>query len=132
MMIDIVGAQHDPGELLKKICFFVSDAVRSDHADCGSALAIDDLAKDFSDQFEGFFPGPTYSYGSLAGLTPFYLYIRDTATDLPMARYYYGAPTYGCYSYYGCYGYGWPSFYGGYCGWPTTGVAPSGAYSPGW
>jgi hypothetical protein len=35
-------------------------------------------------------PGPTYSY-NLPGLTPFYLYIRDTATDLPMVRYYYGA-----------------------------------------
>jgi hypothetical protein len=31
---------------------------------------------------DGFIPGPTYAY----------LYIRDTATDLPMARYYYGAP----------------------------------------
>jgi hypothetical protein len=41
-------------------------------------------------QIEGFFPGPTYSYG-LPGWTPFYLYIRDTATDLPMIRYYYGA-----------------------------------------
>jgi hypothetical protein len=40
---------------------------------------------------EGFFPGPTYSYTTLPGWTPFYLYIRDTATDLPMARYYYGA-----------------------------------------
>ena len=30
---------------------------------------------------DGFIPGPTYAY----------LYIRDTATDLPMARYYYGA-----------------------------------------
>ena len=39
---------------------------------------------------DGFFPGPTYSYAHL-GQTPFYLYIRDTATDLPMARYYYGA-----------------------------------------
>jgi hypothetical protein len=43
---------------------------------------------------EGFFPGPTYSYGPAAnnvpGWTPFYLYIRDTATDLPMTRYYYG------------------------------------------
>jgi hypothetical protein len=42
-------------------------------------------------QIDGFFPGPTYSYSHL-GQTPFYLYIRDTATDLPMARYYYGAP----------------------------------------
>ena len=41
---------------------------------------------------EGFFPGPTYSYESSPGRTPFNLYIRDTATDLPMARYYYGAP----------------------------------------
>jgi hypothetical protein len=39
---------------------------------------------------EGFFPGPTYSYEKLPGWTPFYLYIRDTATDLPMVRYYYG------------------------------------------
>jgi len=42
-------------------------------------------------QIEGFFPGPTYSYDKLSGRTPFYLYIRDTATDLPMVRYYYGA-----------------------------------------
>jgi Bacterial alpha-L-rhamnosidase 6 hairpin glycosidase domain len=40
-------------------------------------------------QIEGFFPGPTYSY-SLPGFIPYYLYIRDTATDLPMVRYYYG------------------------------------------
>jgi hypothetical protein len=40
---------------------------------------------------EGFFPGPTYSYDKLPGWAPFYLYIRDTATDLPMARYYFGA-----------------------------------------
>jgi hypothetical protein len=42
-------------------------------------------------QVEGFYPGPTYSYHHLSGWTPFYIYIRDTATDLPMARYYYGA-----------------------------------------
>jgi hypothetical protein len=41
---------------------------------------------------EGFFPGPTYSYERAPGRTPFNLYIRDTATDLPMARYYYGTP----------------------------------------
>jgi hypothetical protein len=41
---------------------------------------------------EGFYPGPTYSYEKLPGWTPFYLYIRDTATDLPMVRYYYGTP----------------------------------------
>jgi hypothetical protein len=41
---------------------------------------------------EGFFPGPTYSYSHIPGWTPFYLYTRDNATDLPMARYYYGAP----------------------------------------
>jgi hypothetical protein len=40
---------------------------------------------------DGFFPGPTYSY-DLPGKTPFYLYIRDSATILPAARYYYGAP----------------------------------------
>jgi hypothetical protein len=40
---------------------------------------------------EGFFPGPTYSYEKLPGWTPFYFYVRDTATDVPMARYYYGA-----------------------------------------
>jgi len=43
-------------------------------------------------QIEGFYPGPTYSYARLPGWTPFYLYIRDTATDLPMVRYYYGTP----------------------------------------
>ncbi|MBV9577527.1 MAG: hypothetical protein JO057_02935 [Chloroflexi bacterium] len=32
---------------------------------------------------EGFYPGPTYSFVKM--------YIRDTATDLPMVRYYYGA-----------------------------------------
>jgi hypothetical protein len=43
-------------------------------------------------QIEGFFPGPTYSYQKLPGWTPFYFYIRDSATDVPMARYYYGVP----------------------------------------
>ena len=43
-------------------------------------------------KIEGFFPGPTYSYPHIPGWTPFYFYIRDTATDLPMVRYYYGAP----------------------------------------
>jgi hypothetical protein len=43
------------------------------------------------DTVEGFFPGPTYSYAPMNGVTPYFLYIRDTATDLPMARYYYGA-----------------------------------------
>jgi hypothetical protein len=33
-------------------------------------------------QIDGFYPGPTYSFMRL--------YIRDTATDLPMLRYYYG------------------------------------------
>src|SRR5262249_54890680 len=42
---------------------------------------------------DGFFPGPTYSYSQLAGWTPFYVYIRDTATILPMARYYYDTLT---------------------------------------
>jgi hypothetical protein len=42
---------------------------------------------------DGFYPGPTYSYNHIPGWTPFYLYIRDLATDLPMARYYYSAPT---------------------------------------
>jgi hypothetical protein len=41
-------------------------------------------------QIDGFYPGPTYSYEKLPGWTPFYLYIRDSATDLPMVRYYYG------------------------------------------
>jgi len=41
-------------------------------------------------QIEGFYPGPTYSYEKLPGRTPFYFYIRDSATDLPMVRYYYG------------------------------------------
>lgn len=40
---------------------------------------------------EGFFPGRTYSYEKAPDRVPFYLYIRDTATDLPMLRYYYGA-----------------------------------------
>lgn len=37
----------------------------------------------------GFAPGSTYTYTQLPGWTPFYLYARDTATILPMARYYY-------------------------------------------
>ncbi|MCA1646899.1 MAG: hypothetical protein LC797_16050 [Chloroflexi bacterium] len=41
---------------------------------------------------EGFFPGPTYAYERSAARPPFYLYIRDTATDLPMLRYYFGTP----------------------------------------
>ena len=40
---------------------------------------------------EGFFPGMTYQYRQVPGSTPFYIYIRDTATVLPTARYYYGA-----------------------------------------
>jgi hypothetical protein len=40
---------------------------------------------------EGFYPGPTYSYEKLPGWTPFYVYVRDSATDLAMVRYYYGA-----------------------------------------
>jgi hypothetical protein len=40
---------------------------------------------------EGFFPGPTYAYPRPPTMAPFNLYIRDTATDLPMVRYYYGA-----------------------------------------
>jgi hypothetical protein len=42
---------------------------------------------------DGFFPGPAYYYGYLPNRTPFYLYIRDIATDLPMVRYYFGAPS---------------------------------------
>src|SRR5919197_1792702 len=42
---------------------------------------------------DGFFPGPTYEYFGLPGWTPFYFYGRDTATILPMARYYYGPTT---------------------------------------
>ena len=49
-------------------------------------------------------------------------------SDYTANRYYYASPSLGGYPYIG-----WPYFYsGGYCGWPTTGVAPSGAYSPGW
>jgi hypothetical protein len=40
---------------------------------------------------DGFYPGPTYSYDKIPGRTPFYLFTRDSATDLPMVRYYYGA-----------------------------------------
>src|SRR5437660_1453259 len=42
-------------------------------------------------QIEGFYPGPTYSYEMLPGWTPFYVYARDSATIVPMARFYYGA-----------------------------------------
>jgi hypothetical protein len=44
-------------------------------------------------RIEGFFPGRTYSYESTPLRPPFYLYIRDTATALPMWRYYFGANT---------------------------------------
>lgn len=40
---------------------------------------------------DGFYPGPTYSYQKLPGWNPFYVYIRDSATDVPMVRYYYGS-----------------------------------------
>jgi hypothetical protein len=41
---------------------------------------------------EGFFPGTTYSYYAPgAARTPFYLYTRDTATILPIARFYFPA-----------------------------------------
>jgi hypothetical protein len=43
-------------------------------------------------QVDGFFPGSQYYYGYLPNRTPFYFYTRDTATILPMARYYYGQP----------------------------------------
>ena len=39
---------------------------------------------------EGFFPGPTYAYEKSATRSPFNLFGRDTATDLPMTRYYFG------------------------------------------
>src|SRR5439155_8090026 len=39
---------------------------------------------------EGFYPGPTYAYESSPVRPPYCLYIRDTATDLPMLRYYFG------------------------------------------
>lgn len=42
-------------------------------------------------QIEGFYPGPQYSYEKRPGSVAFSLYIRDTATDVPMLRYYYGA-----------------------------------------
>ncbi|MDQ3809180.1 MAG: hypothetical protein M3336_02705 [Chloroflexota bacterium] len=41
---------------------------------------------------DGFFPGTAYNYSHIPGVTPYYLYIRDTATDLPMVRYYFDAP----------------------------------------
>jgi hypothetical protein len=41
---------------------------------------------------DGFFPGSQYYYGYLPNRTPFYFYTRDTATALPMARYYYTTP----------------------------------------
>jgi hypothetical protein len=42
---------------------------------------------------DGFFPGATYEYRALPNHTPYYFYARDTATILPMARYYFGTPT---------------------------------------
>src|SRR5947199_4028205 len=39
---------------------------------------------------DGFFPGGTYEYRADPTRTPFYFFGRDTATILPMARYYYG------------------------------------------
>ena len=38
---------------------------------------------------DGFFPGPTYTYSDPRS-APFYFYSRDTATILPMARFYFG------------------------------------------
>jgi hypothetical protein len=40
-------------------------------------------------QVDTFYPGPTYSYDK-PGWTPFFIYVRDSATHLPMVRYYYG------------------------------------------
>jgi hypothetical protein len=42
---------------------------------------------------DGFFPGATYEYLALPNHTPFYFYGRDTATVLPMARFYFNTPT---------------------------------------
>jgi hypothetical protein len=42
---------------------------------------------------DGFYPGGTYEYLALPNHTPFYFYGRDTATILPMARYYFNTPT---------------------------------------
>ncbi len=39
---------------------------------------------------EGFYPGSNYVYAQAGGWITFFLYARDTATILPMARYYYG------------------------------------------
>ena len=39
---------------------------------------------------DGFYPGATYEYKAVPNRTPFYLYVRDTATVLPMARFYFG------------------------------------------
>jgi hypothetical protein len=42
---------------------------------------------------DGFYPGGTYEYLALPNHTPFYFYGRDTATILPMARFYFNTPT---------------------------------------
>ncbi len=39
---------------------------------------------------EGFYPGQNYVYAQAGGWVTFFLYARDTATVLPMARYYFG------------------------------------------
>jgi hypothetical protein len=42
---------------------------------------------------DGFFPGSTYEYRAQPNRIPFYVYARDTATILPMARFYFGNAT---------------------------------------
>lgn len=41
------------------------------------------------DTVDGFYPGSTYEYFPRGGI-PFFFYARDTATVVPMARYFYG------------------------------------------
>lgn len=45
------------------------------------------------DEVAGYYPGLNYQYFQIPGWTPFYFYTRDTATILPMARYYQGPVT---------------------------------------
>src|ERR1035437_6594000 len=55
-MVDVIRLEYDAGKLRQKIIFFVGRAIRPNHADRVSAIAIANFAKPFSDQFKSFFP----------------------------------------------------------------------------
>src|ERR1035437_8342952 len=55
-MVDVIRLEYDAGKLRKQIIFFVGGAIRPNHADRASAIAIANFAKPFSDQLKSFFP----------------------------------------------------------------------------